>query len=434
MNILYIHSHDTGRYVQPYGFGLPSPRLQRLAEEGVMFRQAFCANPTCSPSRASLLTGRYAHSCGMFGLAHRGFNLPDYSGHLASFLRRHGYLTALAGIQHEAPRNEDIGYERIVVSKHDCHTAGDVTDPVETFLAEKHDRPFFLSVGFFETHRAFPDPDPEDDPRYLQPPLPLPDNPAVREDMAGFRKSLRILDASIGRVLDALDRNGLSGDTLVICTTDHGIAFPGMKCHLTDHGIGVMLFLRGPGPFSGGRVIDAMVSHIDIFPTICQMAGIPVPADVQGRSLVPLVAGDTPALHDEIFAEVNFHAAVEPQRCIRTERWKYIRRYDGRSSAVLPNTDDSLSKTCLFDLGLTAQPHPAEMLFDLAFDPVETCNLAADPAHASVLADMRARLDRWMADTGDPLLHGPIVTPHGAVVTPSDNYSPEFSPRQAGPV
>lgn len=434
MNILYIHSHDTGRYVQPYGFGLPSPRLQRLAEEGVMFRQAFCANPTCSPSRASLLTGRYAHSCGMFGLAHRGFSLPDYSGHLASFLRRHGYLTALAGIQHEAPRNEDIGYERIVVSKHDCRTARDVTDPVEAFLSEKHDRPFFLSVGFFETHRDFPEPDPEDDPRYLQPPLPLPDNPAVREDMAGFRKSLRILDTSIGRVLDALDRNGLSGDTLVICTTDHGIAFPGMKCNLTDHGIGVMLFLRGPGPLSGGKVIDAMVSHIDIFPTICDLAGIPVPADVQGRSLVPLVAGHTSALHDEIFAEVNFHAAVEPQRCVRTSRWKYIRRYDGRSSVVLPNIDNGLSKTSLFDQGLTARPHPGEMLFDLAFDPVETCNLAADPAHASILADMRSRLDRWMADTGDPLLHGPLVPPPGALVTPSDNYSPEFSPRQASPV
>ena len=93
-NILYLHSHDTGRYIQPYGYAVPTPNLQRLAEEGVLFRQAFCASPTCSPSRAALLTGMFPHVNGMLGLAHFGFTLNDYSQHIVHTLRRAGYTAS----------------------------------------------------------------------------------------------------------------------------------------------------------------------------------------------------------------------------------------------------------------------------------------------------------------------------------------------------
>ncbi len=101
-NIVYIHSHDSGRYLQPYGHSVPTPHLQRLASEGVLFRQAFSAAPTCSPSRAALLTGQYAHQNGMLGLAHRGFSLNDYSRHLVHTLGSAGYQSVLAGLQHVA--------------------------------------------------------------------------------------------------------------------------------------------------------------------------------------------------------------------------------------------------------------------------------------------------------------------------------------------
>ncbi len=97
MNILYLHTHDTGRYIQPYGYAVPTPNLMKLASEGTLVRQAFCAGPTCSPSRAAMLTGMNPHSCGMTGLAHRGFKLNDYSKHLAAFLGRQGYETVLCG-------------------------------------------------------------------------------------------------------------------------------------------------------------------------------------------------------------------------------------------------------------------------------------------------------------------------------------------------
>ena len=118
-NILYIHSHDTGRHIQPYGHAVPTPYLQNLAESGVLFRQNFCVNPTCSPSRASLLTGSYPHENGMFGLAHRGFSLNNYSQHIIHRLRGEGYVSALAGGQHIAMDQghrkawEVIGYDEI---------------------------------------------------------------------------------------------------------------------------------------------------------------------------------------------------------------------------------------------------------------------------------------------------------------------------------
>ena len=113
-NILYIHSHDTGRYVQPYGYAIPTPSIQRLAEQGVLFRQAFCAAPTCSPSRAALLTGQCAHSSGMIGLAHRDFSLREPKQHLLHTLRTVGYESTLIGVQHVARAPEVIGYDRIV--------------------------------------------------------------------------------------------------------------------------------------------------------------------------------------------------------------------------------------------------------------------------------------------------------------------------------
>jgi arylsulfatase A-like enzyme len=111
-NIIYIHSHDTGRYLEPYGHAVPAPNLQRLASQGVLFRQAFNAGPTCSPSRASLLTGMCPHSNGMFGLAHRGFVLNDYKQHILHTLRPAGYYSALFGVQHIASKPATIGYDK----------------------------------------------------------------------------------------------------------------------------------------------------------------------------------------------------------------------------------------------------------------------------------------------------------------------------------
>ncbi len=331
-NIVYIHSHDTGRYVQPYGHAIPTPNIQQLAEEGVVFRQAHCANPTCSPSRAALLTGRWPHQCGMTGLVNLGWSLSDYGEHIVHTLRGAGYQTVLGGHQHVAKDAEQIGYDRILTKKLD-----EAESVSAEFLADAPEEPFFLDVGFTQTHRPFPEPGPAEDPRWVAPPAPLPDTPATRQDMAGFKASARELDERMGVVLRALDAAGLRESTLVICTADHGIAFPRMKCNLTDHGTGVMLIMRGPGGFEGGRVLESLVSHVDVFPTLCDLAEIEPPEGLVGRSLMPLVRGEAAEVNEAIFAQVNYHDTYEPQRCVRTRRWKYIRRFLDRDGPLLPN-------------------------------------------------------------------------------------------------
>jgi arylsulfatase A-like enzyme len=422
-NLLYLHAHDAGRYVQPYGHAVPTPNIQRLAEQGVLFRQAFCASPTCSPSRAALLTGQWAHCTGMLGLAHRGFRLSDYSRHIVNVLRSHGHTSVLAGVEHVGEHPPQLGYDRLLQPPGKC--VRDVAPGAVEFLrsAGKAPQPFFLDVGFFETHRPFPDVA-DDAARYVAPPACVPDTPQTRRDMAAFAASARELDRGVGAVLGALDESGLGDDTLVICTTDHGIAFPGHKCNLTDHGIGIMLILRDHRDFAGGKVCDAMVSQIDLFPTICEVLGIDAPPWLQGSSMLPLVRGAALKIHDEIFAEVTYHAAYEPQRAVRTARWKYIRRYDERERPVLPNCDDGPSKSLLLEHGWGDHRIAQEMLFDLIHDPAEGANLASDARHATTLAEMRSRLDAWMRRTDDPLLRGPVPLPAGARATDVDAISP----------
>ncbi len=417
-NILYLHSHDTGRQVQPMGAAVETPRIQQLAEEGVLFRRAFCAASTCSASRACLLTGRYAHSNGMLGLAHRGWSLDDYEWHVVHTLRTAGYHSVLIGEQHISKEPDVIGYDQVV--KIATTRATDVA-PVTIDVLRDIDRPFFLSVGFFETHREFFRPEEGED-RYVAPPPNLPDTPEIRRDVAAFNASARSLDAGIGAVLDELDALGLRDDTLVICTTDHGMPFPGAKTTLTDRGIGVFLILRGPGGFTGGGVSDALVSHIDLYPTICDLAGVPQPDFLQGTSLLPLMDG-APAVRGEVFAEGTYHAAYEPQRAIRTERWKYIRRFDDRPTPVLPNTDDGPAKDLWLRHGWAEHELAREQLYDLVFDPQEQHNLIARADHASVAADLRNRLETWMRDTDDPLLDGPVPPPPGAEYNEQDQVS-----------
>jgi N-sulfoglucosamine sulfohydrolase len=421
-NILYIHSHDTGRYVQPYGHAIATPNIQRLAEEGILFRQAFCTAPTCSPSRASLLTGQYAHSAGMLGLAHRGFALNDYRQHLIHTLRKAGYYAARIGEEHIARVVGTVGYD--YVAPLESTHASVVAPTAVSLLRDKPSEPFFLSVGFSETHRNYP-PSDSKEANYTLPPAPLPDTPEIRQDMAAFKASARELDRGIGEVLTALEQTGLAENTLVICTTDHGLAFPRMKGFLTDSGIGVMLIIRGPGGFTGGKVCDAQVSQIDIFPTLCDLLGIDYPSWLQGQSLLPLVHNEKDQLHEAVFAEVNYHAAYEPKRAVRTKRWKYIRRFDDRSELILPNVDDSPTKDFLLERGWQQHSRPLEALYDLVFDPTEAHNLANDPAMTEILQDMRMKLDTWMHETNDPLLHGPIPAPVGAELNDLAQISPE---------
>jgi arylsulfatase A-like enzyme len=424
-NIVYIHSHDTGRYVQPYGYAVQTPNIQRLADEGLLFRQAFAAAPTCSPSRAALLTGQCPHSAGMLGLAHRGFRLNDPTQHLAHVLKEHGYRTTLTGMQHLSMGDQHaLGYvdDLRPSSSAVADVAPIAADILTTRGKETTPQPFFLDIGFSETHRPFHEAT-DAESRSIRPPEPIVDTAETRRDMAAYHASARELDHGVGLVLDALDDASLAESTFVICTTDHGLAFPGMKCTLTDHGIGVMLIMRGPGGFSGGKVSDALASQIDLFPTLCDLVGIPHPEWLQGQSLVPIATGERRDIRQEIFAEVTYHAAYEPQRAIRTHRWAYIRRFDDRDHPVLPNVDESPSRDMWLNHGWDRQFLATDTLYDNVLDPMQRHNLIGDPDVAVVREEMQARLNDWMRQTGDPLLAGDVPLPPGASANDPDARS-----------
>ncbi|MEG9437765.1 sulfatase [Edaphobacter sp. HDX4] len=422
VNLIYIHSHDSGRYLSPYGHGVPTPNLMRLARGGILFRQMFSAAPTCSPSRAALLTGQSPHTAGMLGLAHRGWSLNDYQQHILYRLKSKGYHTVLAGLQHIAKDPHSIGYDEVYTQKNT--TASVVAPHAVEFLRSKPTKPFFLDVGFFETHREYPTPTDSTD--YILPPPPIADTPETRYDMAGYHQSARQLDRGIGMVLDALDEAGLAENTLVLSTTDHGISFPDMKCNLRDTGMAISCIMRGPGVFKGPKVCDAMLSNIDVYPTLCEFFDMEIPSWVQGKSFLAILEGKQAEVNTEVFSEVTYHAAYEPKRCVRTHRYKYIRHYDGRTTVVLPNCDNGPSKTLWLKSGWKTAPlQQTEELYDLIFDTGEHNNLLHDPSHAATLKQMRATLQNWMERTNDPLLKGPVPLVAGGLTTDVNSESPE---------
>jgi len=352
--------------------------------------------------------------------------LRDVDKHLVHTLHRAGYSSALIGLQHIRRDAADIGYKE--VADVGSLYARDVVPVALECLDRPPRTPFFLSVGFAETHRGewgvYPEPKAPYDGRYVSVPAPLPDDPVVRKDLGGFLRSVKSFDEGVGRILARLEANGLSENTLVICTTDHGPAFPRMKCNLTDAGTGIMLIMRGPGGLSGGRVIDELVSNIDVFPTVCELLGLDAPGWLQGRSLLPLLRGEDIDWRDAVYSEVNYHCSYEPQRSVRTHRWKYIRRYVERVHPFLANCDPSPSKDLLVMNGWADATVEAEQLYDLVLDPHEANSVAGHPEHGATLAMLRTQLDRWMEETGDPLLEGIVPRPGGAEINPDDDLCP----------
>lgn len=455
MNILYLHAHDAGRYVQPYGFPFENPNLMAFAREAVLFRKAFCIAPTCGPSRAALLSGQYPHQIGMYGLPGdlHGWLFDDYGKHLVNQLNTWGYQTVLAGVQHEANHREhfpQIEYERVLereepVRSQDGEFYPETIDKVERFLATRDDsRPFFLSVGIDEPHRdnlARPELnlhgagdrftktryyDPAKlDYRYTAPPPWLPDLPGLRKDMEGYREGVKIMDEYMGRVLYAIKHNGLEENTLVIITSDHGIEFAGGKMGLTDQGTQIMLMIRGPKgsdtPFAGGRVVEPMVTHLDLYPTLCELLGKTVEHHLEGKSLLPLVRGETDALHDVIFSEQTYHGdkGFDPLRAVRSERYKYIRRHYATGPRM---RHDGPGCKIMEKAGWYDRDTGHEQLFDLYLDPWEACNRAEDPRYAEIKADLSAKLDQWMNATGDPFPSGQFPPPPSETIKKRERH------------
>lgn len=401
-----------------------TPNIDRLAQGGMRFDRAFVTASSCSPSRSSLLTGRYPHNTGAEEL-HQP--LPRDQIGFAEKLQSAGYWTAAAGKWHLG-NDAKRGFELVRLANPGAKNAkGAMTARgtnaaksgcdqwVQVLQDRPKDKPFFLWLAALDPHRGYelgtiPTPHrPED---VVIPPY-LPDLPEVRKDLALYYDEISRLDGFVGDVLDELDRQGIAGDTLVLFLSDNGRPFPRCKTTLYDSGIKTPLIARWPGHIKPETRCGSLVSTIDIAPTILRLAGLVPGPTFQGKDLSPLFKDPTAKVQDLILAERNWHDYSARGRAARSERFKYIKNDDAQNP-LTPPADAVQSPTFvamrkLRDLGkLTpiqqacfVHPRPGEELYDLDADPHELVNLANDPTHAAVLRELRQALSNWERETGD---------------------------------
>ena len=416
-NLVVIDCHDLGRHLSCYGHPtVPSDALDALAAEGVLFERAYATAPQCSPSRAALYTGRHAHDVGMLGLAHAPFDwaLHDDVRYLAHYLRDAGWSTAHVGVQHVThdtpPHVRALGFDQHAAAHADAATtAGAAVDVVRHATA-----PYFLNVGFLEPHRdaqgRFRDQPPRSE-RGVEVPSYLPDTAVAREELAELQGAIAAMAEGVGRILAAIDERGDRDDTWVVFTTDHGLAMPRAKATMYDAGIGVALIMRWPAAgIVGGRRSEAMVSHVDLVPTLLEGLGIVVPEGLHGRSYWPVLRGEATAHHRLVFAEKTFHTAFEPMRAVRGDRYKLIANLEVDIMNVPGDVLRSPIAATMVDE--IAHERPPLELYDLIEDPEERRNRIGDPALAGVAEELKRELVAWMRRTNDPILSGPVPSPY----------------------
>lgn len=433
-NILLITCHDLGRFLGCYGVPtVRTPALDDFAEDGVRFTHAFCTAPQCSPSRAALYTGRYPHANGVMGLTHGDFawDLHADERHLAQYLRDAGYATVLVGLIHEARSAERCGFEEVALSQERAEHVSDATLEVLARYAEQ-DRPFYVQIGYHEPHRVSSQgetrPDhmgfvaeyitPDDTLGITVPPY-IVETPAARKELAELQGAIHHMDTAVGRVLDGLRSRGLADDTLVIFTTDHGLALPRAKCTLYDPGMETALLMRLPQRgWRGGITYTPLVSNVDILPTILDLVGIRSAPAIQGQSLLPLLDAGSYVPRNHVFAEKTYHDYYDPQRCIRTKTHKLIVNFSTAPAFMDPSQSWHPRSRPVVPADPPTAYHPPVELYDLTTDPYERENLAGLEEAQRVRDTLLAQLHRWMATTEDPLLDGAVDSPahHRAVM------------------
>jgi arylsulfatase A-like enzyme len=413
-NLLIVHWHDLGRYLGAYGHtDVHSPRLDRLAREGILFTRAHATAPLCSPSRGSLFSGRYPQSNGLVGLAHHGWEYRSDVRTLPQVLSEFGWYTALFGMQHETSFPARLGFDEFDVSNSYCEY---VVEQATRWLTNPPQQPFLLTAGFFETHRPYPREryEPADSTAVKVPDY-LPDTEEVRADLAEFYGSITVADAKVGELLDTLATAGLDDNTWVVFMTDHGPALPRAKSTLYDAGTGIAMIVRPPrsAGIAPHRYED-LFSGVDLLPTLLELLGVPIPEEVEGISHAGPITGritgriskgasDSPQVRTEVYTAKTYHDSFDPIRAVRTKDYSYIENYAPRPLLDLPwDIADSAPGRILASGVL--EPRPSRELYDLVADPTESTNLlgpgATDKAEA-IAAELALLLNDWRQKTND---------------------------------
>jgi len=424
-NIILFITHDQGQFVGCYNTPqipntLKTPNLNNLAEKGIRFSNYFCTAPQCSPSRGSIQTSLYPHQNGLMGLVNRGWTLPEDNKTLPMYLKENGYSTHLIGLQHESRTPSNLGYDTIserffskkgieIGFMYNCELIEQTC--LNFFNEHKNDEmPFYLSIGVEEVHRPFKIWADPVDPELVEIPPFLVDNEIIRKELAEYYGAINRVDIAIGRLIKMLENSRLKENTLFIFTTDHGSPFPRAKCTLYDPGIETALIMHQHDStyFDGGKVINSLLSNIDLLPTLLDVIGVKPSEKVEGKSFLPILKGKAREIRSEIFIEKTFHELYDPIRGVRTYDYKYIRNFEKLNSLYQMPLPILMSPTGKYFKNVYNKPRMDEELYDLKKDPNELNNLINNGDYKQVLQNLREKLDSWLKTTNDPIIRGKI--------------------------
>jgi N-sulfoglucosamine sulfohydrolase len=436
-NVVVVVADDLGLQLGCYGDQVAkTPHLDALAADATLFTHAFCTTASCSPSRSVLLSGMHNHANGMYGLAHgeHHFSSFDRLQTLTARLSKAGYRTASIGKTHVTPATV-YPFDKTIPGN--SRNGVQMANNCREFLAAADERPFFLWFGATDPHRArgigpapykpnlFGNEDPHPGiteqtfrPQDVIVPSFLPDTPTVRAELAEYYQSSARFDQGVGHLIQILKDAGRWDDTLLMVLSDNGMAFPGGKTTLYEPGMRLPCLIRNPYLAKRGVRNSAMISWVDIAPTILEFAGATDRRPkLHGRSFLGVLEQPEPGGWDEVYGSHTFHEVTMyyPMRVVRTRKYKLIWNiahplpFASASDLFTGATwQEAISK------GLDSQygqrtvkqylQRPQFELYDLVNDPGETQNLAADANHAETLAQLKAKLKAFQERTGDPWL------------------------------
>ncbi|MEL7335424.1 MAG: sulfatase [Planctomycetota bacterium] len=403
-----VSPDDLGIYGNP---DIKTPALGLLAENGLVFDNAYLTISSCSPSRCSIITGRYPHNTGAPELH---TTLPTDQTTLAELLRDAGYHTILSGKNHMG-KPQTLGFDSVSNgSPSGCEKW------VQELRQRPTDKPFFAWFASHDAHHpwAINDTAPTFDPDTLQLPSVMAEGPKNRSAFAGYAHEVARCDVYLGHVIAELQKQSILENTYILFCADNGRPFPRCKSYLYDSGIKTPLVIRGPGVATGRT--SSLVSSVDLMPTMLRMAGISKPRSVQGVDLTSILHDPTSRVRDVAYAERNWHVFQNHSRAVRFGPWLYVwNAYPNRHgvSGETANYKYPFVKEFwqLAQSGklrpelaaVTFAQQPREQLFHVTNDPNQFDNLATQPQYAATLKRARRLLESWTKETADCLPDDP---------------------------
>ena len=400
-NFLILIADDAGMDIGCYGNPfIKTPHIDQLAHEGMMFENTFLTSPQCSPSRISILTGKYPHTTRTEDLH---TPLPEGEKFVTDYLRKAGYLTGHNGKTHWGEYGD---------AQFDWYS--DDFRNFDEFIQQAKGKPFFFWTGFFDPHRTYEEnaiSQPQD-PEKVVVRDHLVNDTRTRKDIALYYDEISRMDSVIGAYLEILENTKLKENTYIIFLSDNGAPFPREKGTLYDTGIQTPFIVTGP-EVPANELYDGLTSTIDLAPTVLKLAGMEIPEGMVGVPFTEVLMGDFGFTRDYVYSERNWHDCDEHMRSVRSNRYKLIlNAYTEKPHGTAADIANSLSWFSLLEKKKTNSlsyeqgliftvPRPSVELYDLSSDPHEYHNLAMDPAFRNIAYDLLSVLQEWMRDTDD---------------------------------